>query len=612
MENWGLITFTPEFILCDEYSTLQTKMDVAETVAHEIAHQWFGNLVTMNWWDDLWLNEGFATFISMIAMDLRFPDWSYFNTYITEDYDDGLERDSMHTSHPIQAAVKIPSEINDIFDDITYSKASGVIRMLYYFVGKETFNIGVSSYLKSFSYQNAVSEDLWDHLGKSSGINISSLMKTWITQVGYPLLRVLEEKYNEKNQEMTITLRQERFLTSQNFNVTDSNSLWSIPLGLKTNEKDYNFLMCKKEETFTFKYKKDKNSYWKMNNQLYGFFRVLLNPEESIKLCRMNDLPPSEKIGLISDSFALARAGLTSIADSLELLNEFLSEDDTIASILQNLISIIYKEDTKVLHSLKKFQKKIFYRHLKIVGWEYIENEDHFTQLKRTVVILSLADVGEESVIMEFDARMKKYMNGELGALNSNLVQKGLDLHLQSSKNQLEEIKRLLHLYATSPNDDVKVQSLQSLGCTSSPEAIDYLLKDALLNLNVIKSYDVRTVLYNLTYSSPIPLIVKPLLWKWFKKNWDVLVDRYYTTKGSLKAILVICTSTSVDKEFISEIKSWAAGEDCTEEIVKQKRLLILKSLKSKLEYSLEEIENNARFIEISKSELLKWAELNK
>ena len=177
----------------EETSDAKYKNRVAFVVAHELAHQWFGNLVTMDWWSELWLNEGFATWVGWLAVDKVHPDWNVWPQFVSESMQPAFELDSLRSSHPIEVPVKDALDVDQIFDNISYFKGSSVIRMLAAHLGQETFLKGVSNYLKSHSYGNATTNDLWAALGAASGSDVHALMEPWIRKIGFPVITVTEE-----------------------------------------------------------------------------------------------------------------------------------------------------------------------------------------------------------------------------------------------------------------------------------------------------------------------------------------------------------------------------------------------------------------------------------
>ncbi|WAQ96439.1 AMPE-like protein [Mya arenaria] len=215
MENWGLITFRETNILFDpRQASAANKQRVATVVAHEVSHQWFGNLVTMDWWQDLWLNEGFASFMEYLGADKHEPDWNMPAQFLLEDEQPVMETDAGVSSHPIVVHVTDPADINAVFDSISYSKGSSVIRMLEQWMGRKQFFGGISRYLNTYKYRNAQTDDLWEALGQIQGSSknhsVKAVMDTWTKQMGLPVLIVTVSTDGR-----TITLTQSRFLADK-------------------------------------------------------------------------------------------------------------------------------------------------------------------------------------------------------------------------------------------------------------------------------------------------------------------------------------------------------------------------------------------------------------
>ncbi|NWV24852.1 PSA aminopeptidase, partial [Origma solitaria] len=195
MENWGLVTYRETALLIDpKNSCSSSRQWVALVVGHELAHQWFGNLVTMEWWTHLWLNEGFASWIEYLCVDHCFPEYDIWTQFVSADYTRAQELDALDNSHPIEVSVGHPSEVDEIFDAISYSKGASVIRMLHDYIGDEDFRKGMNLYLTKFQQRNAATEDLWESLEKASGKPIAAVMNTWTKQMGFPLIYVEAEQ----------------------------------------------------------------------------------------------------------------------------------------------------------------------------------------------------------------------------------------------------------------------------------------------------------------------------------------------------------------------------------------------------------------------------------
>ena len=230
MENWGLITFRESALLVPENTNRSSSVDhmqrVANTLLHEIAHQWFGNLVTMKWYDDLWLKEGFSTYLSYVACNEIKPQWNYFSTLTINEMQKAMSKDSDSLSHPISFPVKTKSDIRRIFDPISYSKGALIINMMRGFLGESTFRSGLKNYLKKFEYGNALQDDLWEVMTEQAhtddvlqkNVTIKQIMDTWTLQAGYPVVTVTR---NETN----IIFSQQQYLLPEN-NPNDTTKLF--------------------------------------------------------------------------------------------------------------------------------------------------------------------------------------------------------------------------------------------------------------------------------------------------------------------------------------------------------------------------------------------------
>ncbi|MDO8639125.1 MAG: M1 family metallopeptidase, partial [Candidatus Daviesbacteria bacterium] len=233
MENWGAVTYRESTLLVDEErSSTANKQWIALVIAHELAHQWFGNLVTMQWWNDLWLNEGFASFVEYLAIDSIFPDWDIWTQFVLNEMGDAFSLDSLKNTHPIEVPVFHPSEISEIFDKVSYAKGAVVLRMLWQYLGEKDFQKGLQVYLKKYSFGNASTKDLWDVLEKVSGKPVGKVMKNWTQKAGHPVVNV---EFRIKNSELRLI--QSRFFSSPiSKKESKDKTIWSIPIRVKSQE----------------------------------------------------------------------------------------------------------------------------------------------------------------------------------------------------------------------------------------------------------------------------------------------------------------------------------------------------------------------------------------
>ncbi len=315
MENVGCITFREVILLIDEKEgSVDLKKTIASVTAHEIAHMWFGDLVTMKWWDDVWLNEGFATWMSSKPVQKWKPEWNF-------DLDDvsgtggTLNVDSLANTRPIHQAAETPAQIQELFDGIAYGKAASVLRMLEAYLGEETFRAGINAYLKEHQYGNATADDFWDAQAKVSHKPVDKIMPTWVKQPGAPIINV---KAQCSGNSTNVTLEQQRYFVDRAKFEAVNDQLWQIPLCLKGSASSTAKceLMTKKEETFTL----PGCSTWVLTNAgATGYYRTGYQPDAVRALAKDAEtkLSPAERIALQNDIWASVRVGREPVGDYL-------------------------------------------------------------------------------------------------------------------------------------------------------------------------------------------------------------------------------------------------------------------------------------------------------
>ena len=304
MENWGAITYRETALLVDQAnSSAGTRQRVAEVVAHEMAHMWFGDLVTMAWWDDLWLNESFASWMGSKAVDWLFPEWDMWTQFVNMDTNRALSLDGLKNSHPIEQEVKDPAEVSQLFDAISYSKGASVIRMLEHFLGPEIFQQGLQRYLSAHLYGNARTEDLWSALESTSGQPVTSIMDSWTKQMGYPVLRV---ETSESGGNLDLTLHQERFVYDRLEEETEPEpEVWQVPVGVSSGGASDTSSMVMDSRQANLRVAAPSTTgaeegWFKVNPEQTGFFRVNYSQEDWERLVpaiRQRQLPATDRLG---------------------------------------------------------------------------------------------------------------------------------------------------------------------------------------------------------------------------------------------------------------------------------------------------------------------------
>lgn len=420
MENWGLITYRIVDLLLDEkVSGAATKERVAEVVQHELAHQWFGNLVTMDWWDGLWLNEGFATWASWYSCNKFYPEWNVWQTYVTDSLQRALSLDSLRSSHPIEVPVKKADEINQIFDAISYSKGSCVLRMLSTYLGEDTFLEGVRKYLKKHAYGNTVTGDLWSSLSDASGRDIDSVMDTWTKHVGFPVVTVTEKD------DKTITVKQNRFLRTGDLKPEEDEILYPIFLGLRSKSGvDSSVTLDTREKDISV-----DGDFFKLNANHTGIFRTAYSPERLKKLgeaAKQGLLSVEDRAGMIADAGALAASGHQKTSGVLNLLKgldtetEFVVWNEIIARVSSVQSTWVF-EDKPVREGLEKFQRDLVSKKAHEIGWEFSDKDGHVEQQMKAMMFGSAGLSGDETIIKAAKEMFGKYMAGDKSAVHPNI-----------------------------------------------------------------------------------------------------------------------------------------------------------------------------------------------
>ncbi|GMH77500.1 hypothetical protein TL16_g07430 [Triparma laevis f. inornata] len=391
MENWGCVTYREAKILTDVGTSLTMKKGIARTVCHELAHQWFGNLTTMEWWNALFLNEGFARFMEFISVNHLFPEWNIWNEFVQSVYTLALGLDAMKTSHPIECTVNHPDEINSIFDAISYAKGASLLRMVSNYLGDDVFIGGIQSYLTKFSYDNAKSGDLWAALGEFSGKDVPGLMVPWTSKTGFPVIHISDDGKTTA----------ERFFASGE----KGEGSWPCPIVFQDGEKIILDETNKAAVEKKIKSLIDTNTYFKINSGQFGFFRVNYSVKQWEKLGEVmvpGKLSTIDRLGLISDCFALGKAGYIPVTVPLNLVKSFgdIAELDEYV-IWQELseqmrgLAALYK-DEPFFTEFQKFMVGMFAKQAELLSWEKKEGENENLGSMRAAVFAALGAANDE------------------------------------------------------------------------------------------------------------------------------------------------------------------------------------------------------------------------
>ena len=512
MENWGAITFREAILLYDpKTSSTRTKQYIAEVISHEIAHQWFGNLVTMKWWNDLWLNESFATFMATKIVDKFYPNWDLWQQFLDDAMLQAMSVDSLKNSHPIDVKVDHPAQIREIFDSISYDKGGCVLRMLENYVGKENFRKGLKHYLTKHRYNNAEGKDLWAALGKVAHKPVKSMMNTWINQVGFPIVEV-----TRKNSHLKINQR--RYLSDGTKN---TKTKWAIPFSINEGNHESTKLLTAKSDKIKLK-NKDRN--FVVNSGRYGFFRVQYDNVTLENLSLLVDekiLDDVDRWSLQNDLFSQCVSGTKKLQEYLDFTTSYHDEDNyiTLLNLAHNLYSI-YKltHKEKFSDELKAYTVEFLGTIFEQLGWDARKNEPHTDSLLRSVVISALGKLGDKDILEESNRRFSKYLKNKT-SLDANLQETVFSLMAWTGDERT--YKKLLALYRKNTLQEEKLRFLSAM-CNFKQKKI--LEKTLALTLTPeIRSQNMRVPIMGVSAN----IHGKEILWPWMKKHWKKLVKKF-------------------------------------------------------------------------------------
>ena len=524
MENWGAITFRETILLYDpKTSSTRTKQYIAEVISHEIAHQWFGNLVTMKWWNDLWLNESFATFMATKIVDRFYPEWDYWDQFLDDAMNTAMSLDSLKTSHPIDVNVNHPSEIREIFDSISYDKGGCILRMLEHFVGEKNFQKGLQKYLTKHQYDNAQGSDLWNAIGQVSKQPIDKMMKTWINQVGFPLLEV-------KRNTSTLTLKQSRFLLEGDKN--PSKKTWSIPLVIEEGNQRMKKLMTKKSEKIHLK-NKDRNFI--INSGRTGFYRIQYDKETLENLSLLIEekvLDHVDRWSLQNDYFAQAVSGKKNIQEYLDFTSAYYDEDNYISSLslAHNLYSLyILARKEKFSDELRQYAINFLGITFDRLGWDKKKNEPHTDSLLRSFAIVGMGKLGDKQINSEAEIRFKKYLKDK-NSLSADLQEAVFSLAAWNGNEKLHT--KFVTLFKKASSQEEK---LRFLGAMCSFRQKKLLLKTLQFTLGPdVRSQNIQLPIMRINSN----IYGKEFMWSWLKNNWKKILKKAGKGNPLLKRVV--------------------------------------------------------------------------
>ncbi|KAK4560957.1 Aminopeptidase 2 mitochondrial [Recurvomyces mirabilis] len=550
MENWGLVTYRVVDLLLDEKTaSASTRQRVAEVVQHELAHQWFGNLVTMDFWDGLWLNEGFATWMSWYSCNKFYPEWKVWQGYVTDNLQSALGLDSLRSSHPIEVPVKRADEVNQIFDAISYSKGSCVIRMISKHLGEDVFMEGIRRYLKKHAYGNTTTGDLWAALSDASGKDVVSVADTWTKYVGFPVVTVEEDAKNS-----SINLKQNRFLRTADVKAEEDKTIWPVFLGLRTNKGiDEEVTLNKREAKFSV----PDMDFFKLNADHSGIYRTNYTPERLKKLgenAKAGLLSVEDRAGMLADAGALTAAGYQKTSGLLSLLKGFNTESeyvvwDEITARIGAVRAAWIFEDEKTRDALKQFQRDLVSHKAHEVGWEFTDKDGHIEQQFKSLLFGSAASAGDEKTKKAAFDMFEKFVAGDRQAIHPNLRGGVYSVVLQYGGEK--EYNAIMKEYETAKNAEERNTALRAIGRAKEPQLIKRSLAYSLSK--EVKDQDIYLPLAGLRAHQEGIIA----LWAWMKENWETLKKKLPPSLSMMGSVVSMGTSSFTHDDQRKDIEAF-------------------------------------------------------
>jgi aminopeptidase N len=505
MENWGLVTYREVALLADPAtSSISSKHYIATVIAHELSHQWFGNLVTMKWWNNLWLNESFATLMEYIAIDALHPEWNVWLDFATGETPMALRRDCLDGVQPVQLDVHHPDEISTLFDSaIVYAKGARLLRMLQQYIGDEAFQLGLKAYFAKHAYGNTEGDDLWQALGAASGKDITNFMNTWISQPGYPVVSATQDGN-------TLTLSQERFFVGPH---EPSDQLWPVPLNSSSSALPA--LLEEREVTL----ERATSAPLRLNVGDSAHFITRYGDDLMAKLIEeleTDQLAPLDRLQLLHEQSLLARAGLISSDKLLPLLDAYKHETtEAVWDIMCLTIGELKKfveQDEASEKKLRYFAGQIARAQFERLGWEPREDESE-TDTKLRANIIGLMIYSEDPEILAIAREL--YESNTLEELDPELRPLILGAVVRYSQQPGQLVNTLMETYATTSSSELQLDITHGVASTRDEAIIQQLLEQVQSGKTIRHQDAFRWFVYLLRNRNG-----RTIAWDWLRNNW--------------------------------------------------------------------------------------------
>ena len=502
MENWGLITYREIALLADPKTTgVSSRHYIATVIAHELSHQWFGNLVTMAWWDDLWLNESFAELMMYLATDALEPSWNMWLDFDTDIATAALRRDAIDGVQSVKIDVHHPDEISTLFDGaIVYAKGARLLRMIQRYIGDDDFKKGLQNYFAKYAYQNTVGDNLWDELAAASGKQITDIMNRWITQPGYPVVTL--ERDNDE-----LRLSQKQFFIGPH---QSSTTQWPIPL----DSDDIGAPKLMDSESIA--YPSTKPVRLNVTNSSHFITQYDdMSRQSLIDAVRAGELDINGRIQLLGEAILLVRGGIMSSDQLLPLIDAYKDESDEqvwgmMALALAELRKFI-EDNEPAEKKLRRFAAKLARKHYERLGWQEKDGEpENDTKLRSLVISLTLYGEDENAI----STAKKLYDETPLDELDPEL--RPLIISSVARYGDEATVTAMMNAYQATHSSEIQNDICVGVTSTRVPAKISELL-DTMKNTDIVRAQDVfRWFVYLIRGRD-----ARELAWQWIRDNWD-------------------------------------------------------------------------------------------
>ncbi len=533
MENLGAVTYRETALLVDVRKATQNEMmRVAEVIAHEIAHMWFGDLVTMKWWNGIWLNEAFATFASMKCIDAYRPDWKVWLTF-SGDRVHSMETDALAATRPIEIPVASPEEANAMFDSLTYEKGASILRMLEQYLGEEAFRLGVANYLKENAYGNTDGEDLWSALEEASGEPVMEIMDTWIFQGGFPRLGV-------EGEPGAYTLTQEQFRY-----LGEGDKQWKLPVLLRSSKGDQRLLLSEASATV------DAGDELVVNAGGDGFYRVAYAPELRTGIRnRLPSLTGEERYATVSDAWADVLKGGADAADYLSLVGELADEPevDVWQRILGGLGELDRVASSDVRPALQEFVRDLVSDKADEMGWSPVEGEDDRSRKLRGALIAARGNLGDDQPTQRQARLIHEDARSGEGAIDAEVADAALSI--VAANGDIDDFDRFLAISEESETPQEVVKYLRAAAIVPDRAGSEKLFQ-MVLDGDIRRQDAFWVVAIMLGHRENGPRV-----WELMKENWNDLLEQMPPATG--RRILDLLPNRS-EPDVAADIEAWLA-----------------------------------------------------